>query len=56
MKKKKYTVRVSFNWRGHWYQSNQTLDLLDCEAENLRRAGKLEVHTRKTKSSHKKGA
>lgn len=42
--RKKYTVLVPFpKGGGHWTTKGETLDLLDVEAQALRRAGRIEL-------------
>lgn len=50
--KKTYKVLTAFKWRGHWRDPGEQLSLLDCEAEALKRAGKVELV--KTSTTRKK--
>lgn len=56
-KRRKYRVRVPFPHRGgHWTQKDQELELLRCEADQLVRAGRLElVKSTKATTAAKKG-
>ena len=61
--KKKYRVVVGFKWRGRWLEPSDdkdgsegnTIELLDCEAETLKRAGKIKPFSaeKKTKKGDK---
>jgi len=45
VKKQTYKVKVALKWRGHWREPDEQLQLLDCEAEALKRADKIELST-----------
>lgn len=40
--KKSHKVLKPFKWRNHWRDPGEQLQLLDCEAAQLVRAGKIE--------------
>ncbi|WP_163836978.1 hypothetical protein [Spartinivicinus ruber] len=47
---KKYRVNAPFPWRKGWTMANETLDLSDCEAQQLLRTGRIEPANQKKKS------
>lgn len=56
-KRKTYVVLVPFPRRGHWTARDQELELLDCEASQLVRAGRLALKsTQATKVAAKKAS
>jgi len=55
VEKQNYKVLVAFKWRGHWREPDEQLQLLDCEAEALKRAGKIKLATVASKTTAKKG-